>query len=89
MMLDRGTDKPSIYPLNDDARRVLDTAKWIARSIKYNWVGTEALLLALVKYTSTIAGQCLQSLGLEYDVNRTASLHSCERAKYATLTLFS
>jgi ATP-dependent Clp protease ATP-binding subunit ClpC len=52
---------------NDQARNVLAASKEIAISLKCNWVGTEFLILALLKVEGTIADRCLRASGLDYE----------------------
>jgi ATP-dependent Clp protease ATP-binding subunit ClpC len=52
---------------NDQARNVLAASKAVAISLKCNWIGTEFLILALLKVEGTIADRCLRLFGLDYE----------------------
>ncbi|MDK2971118.1 MAG: ATP-dependent Clp protease ATP-binding subunit ClpC [Candidatus Sumerlaeota bacterium] len=55
-----------IFPQNVDAKKVIDSARNIARQLKHNWIGTEHLLLALIKEENTLASRCLRSFNIDY-----------------------
>ncbi|MBX3729028.1 MAG: ATP-dependent Clp protease ATP-binding subunit, partial [Candidatus Sumerlaeia bacterium] len=55
-----------IFPQNVDAKKVIESARNIARQLKHNWIGTEHLLLALIKEENTLASRCLRSFGIDY-----------------------
>ena len=55
------------YGPNDQAKRVMSASKEIAIGLKCNWVGTEFLILALLKVEGTIADRCLRWFGLDYE----------------------
>ena len=57
----------SLFSPNSDARRVLEATKEIARQMRHSWVGTEHLLLALIKEENTTAAKCLAGMGVDYD----------------------
>jgi ATP-dependent Clp protease ATP-binding subunit ClpC len=57
-----------IFPQNVDAKKVIESARQIAKLMKHNWIGTEHLLLALIKEES-IAARALK--GFNVDFNRT------------------
>ncbi len=56
-----------LFSPNADAKRILETSKVVANSMKHGWVGTEHLLLALIKEEDTIASKCLRQFGVDYD----------------------
>ena len=56
-----------LFSPNADAKRVLETSKQIANELKHGWVGTEHLLLALIKEENTLASKCLRQFGVDYD----------------------
>jgi ATP-dependent Clp protease ATP-binding subunit ClpC len=56
-----------LFSPNADAKRVLETSKQIANEMKHGWVGTEHLLLALIKEDNTIASKCLRQFGVDYE----------------------
>ena len=57
----------NLFSPNNEARKVLETTKGIARDLKHAWIGTEHLLLGLVKSEETIPGQCLAAFGIDFD----------------------
>ena len=62
-------DRPdvSLFSPNDDARRVLEATMEIGRQMRHSWVGTEHLLLALIREENTVAAKCLANVGVDYD----------------------
>jgi ATP-dependent Clp protease ATP-binding subunit ClpC len=59
-----------LFSPNADAKRVLETSKQIANEMKHGWVGTEHLLLSLIKEENTLASKCLSHYGVDYDKAR-------------------
>jgi ATP-dependent Clp protease ATP-binding subunit ClpC len=57
----------NLFSPNAEAKKVLDTTKEIARQMKHNWIGTEHLLLGLIKEEGTIAAKCLRNFGVTFD----------------------
>jgi ATP-dependent Clp protease ATP-binding subunit ClpC len=55
-----------IYAPNAEANRVLIAAKEISGRLEHNWLGTEHLLLGLIKEEGTLASLCLREAGLDY-----------------------
>ena len=51
----------------DKARKVLVLAQDEARAMRQPYVGTEHLLLALIKEKDGLAAQALEQLGVQYD----------------------
>ena len=60
----------SLFSPNADAKRVLETAKQIANEMKHGWVGTEHLLLSLIKEGTTIPSKCLRQFGVDFEKAR-------------------
>jgi ATP-dependent Clp protease ATP-binding subunit ClpC len=58
-----------IFPQNMEAKKVIESARQIARQLKHNWIGTEHLLLALIKEDNTIAARVLKQFSVDF--NRT------------------
>jgi ATP-dependent Clp protease ATP-binding subunit ClpC len=56
-----------LFSQNADAKRVLETSKQIANEMKHGWVGTEHLLLALIKEENTIASKILRQFGVDFE----------------------
>lgn len=57
----------SVFAPNAEAKRVLETAKEIARDLRHNWIGTEHLLLGLLKEEDTIAAKALKRFGVNFE----------------------
>ena len=49
----------------DKAKRALDLAKRLSKSMHYNYVGTEHILVGLLKEGSGVAAEVLSANGLE------------------------
>ncbi len=56
-----------IFPQNVEAKRVIESARNIAKQLKHNWIGTEHLLLALIKEENTLAARCLRQFNVDYN----------------------
>ncbi len=67
-----------LFSPNADAKRVLETSKQIANDMKHGWVGTEHLLLALIKEDQTLASKCLRQFGVDFDKARKEVLQVIE-----------
>jgi ATP-dependent Clp protease ATP-binding subunit ClpC len=61
-------------PLNQEARSALNYAVDEARRMNHSYVGTEHLLLGLLREERGIACQVLQSLGVEIDIVRSETI---------------
>ena len=55
-----------IFTPNNEARRILDLAKQTAMKMRHTWVGTEHLLLSIVRDGNNIAAKCLKNFGVDY-----------------------
>ncbi|HOE95997.1 MAG TPA: ATP-dependent Clp protease ATP-binding subunit [Candidatus Sumerlaeota bacterium] len=91
-----------LFSPNADAKRVLETSKQIANEMKHGWVGTEHLLLALIKEEHTLASKCLRQFGVDYEKAKkevitviegsstasTKSKESFEKSKTPALDMF-
>ncbi len=73
-----------LFSPNADARRVLETSKQIANEMKHGWVGTEHLLLALIKEDQTLASRCLRQFGVDLDKARKEVLQVIEGSSAGT-----
>ena len=51
-------------PLTPRPQKVIDNAREEGRKLNHNYVGTEHLLLGLVREEESVAAQVLQNLGL-------------------------
>ena len=56
-----------LFSPNADAKKILERSKQIANEMKHGWVGTEHLLLALIREEHTIASKCLRKFGVDYE----------------------
>ena len=56
-----------IFPQNVDAKKVIESARNVARQLRHNWIGTEHLLLALIKEEGTLAARCLRSFNVDFN----------------------
>jgi len=74
----RGAATPGSFTQTPEAKRVLETTKEIARSLKHNWVGTEHLLLGLLKEEDTIAAKALKRFGVDYQTAEREVLNVIE-----------
>jgi ATP-dependent Clp protease ATP-binding subunit ClpA len=60
------------YPFTDQAHKVIEAAREEALSFQHNYLGTEHLLLGLLRQSNSVAGAVLQNLGVELDSVRRA-----------------
>src|SRR5690606_19358350 len=73
-----------LFSPNADAKRVLETSKQIANEMKHGWVGTEHLLLALIKEEQTLASKVLRQFGVEFEKARKEVLQVIEGSSGGT-----
>jgi len=52
---------------NLDAKRVLETTRAIAAEMKHGWIGTEHLLLGLIKEENTLPSKILRHMNVDFD----------------------
>lgn len=57
---------PMLEP-NDEARLVLERGKEAARQLRHNWVGTEHMLLGILKCANTLPARVLAEFGVDYE----------------------
>ena len=65
------------------ARKVLSLAQEEAQRFNHNYIGTEHLLLGLVREGDGVAAKVLNNLGVE--LNKVRSAASCARARASPL----
>jgi|UniRef100_A0A7C3YZJ2 ATP-dependent Clp protease ATP-binding subunit ClpC len=65
-------------PLNQEARQAINYAIEEAKSMNHSYIGTEHLLLGLLREERGVASQVLQSLGVEIEVVRNEILRVLE-----------
>ncbi|MGF1574169.1 MAG: Clp protease N-terminal domain-containing protein, partial [Sumerlaeia bacterium] len=56
-----------IFPQNVEAKRVIETARSTAKQLNHNWIGTEHLLLALIREENTLAARSLRQFNVDYN----------------------
>lgn len=59
--------KRGLWAPNADAKRVFDAAKAAAVELQHNWIGTEHLLLGLLKVEESIPARYFYEIGITYD----------------------
>lgn len=59
--------KIGLFKRNPEADRVLEAAKQIALQLKHGWVGTEHLLLGLLRADQGVAGRRPTQSGIDFD----------------------
>jgi ATP-dependent Clp protease ATP-binding subunit ClpA len=85
--IERGHEPSSSEPkLTQRAKRVLELAAEEARLMRHNYIGTEHLLLALVREKEGTAGQVLRHLGLDLEKARQEVSAYLGRDEWATPT---
>ena len=67
-----------LFSPNADAKRILETSKAVANSMKHGWVGTEHLLLALIKEEDAISSKCLRQFGVDYEKSKREVINVIE-----------
>jgi ATP-dependent Clp protease ATP-binding subunit ClpC len=67
----------------DRARRVVVLAQEEARMLNHDYVGTEHILLALIREGGGVAAQALESLGITEERRASKSRKSSARARLA------
>ena len=66
-------DRPERFDrFNDEAKQILRLAQEEAQRFNHNYIGTEHLLLGLVRQEASLAAQVLQKLGVELQKVRSA-----------------
>jgi len=68
----------NIFAPNAEARTVLETTKDIAQQMKHGWIGTEHLLLGLIKEEGTIAAKCLANFDIDFEKAKREVLNVIE-----------
>ena len=64
----------------DRARRVIVLAQEEARALQHNYIGTEHLLLGLIREGEGVAAKALASKGVELDATRKRCVKPCSWA---------
>ncbi|MGI8905627.1 MAG: ATP-dependent Clp protease ATP-binding subunit [Candidatus Sumerlaeaceae bacterium] len=76
----------NLFSPNAEAKKVLDTTKEIARQMKHNWIGTEHLLLGLIKEEGTVAAKCLRNFGVDFSKAQKEVLNVIDGSNSTTST---
>jgi ATP-dependent Clp protease ATP-binding subunit ClpC len=76
----------NLFSPNAEAKKVLDTTKDIARQMKHNWIGTEHLLLGLIKEEGTVAAKCLRNFGVDFNKAQKEVLNVIDGSNSTTST---
>lgn len=71
-MSDKARDRDRFDRFDEQARKILALAQEEAQRFQHNYIGTEHLLLGLVRLGDSTAGRVLNSLGVELDKVRDA-----------------
>ncbi len=91
MQLPKGVDRPTRdMTLTPGAKRVVDLAYDEARNLSNNYIGTEHLLLGLIREGDGLAGRVLEKLGATLEAARSITMElqataSAERVERSTL----
>jgi ATP-dependent Clp protease ATP-binding subunit ClpC len=56
-----------LFTPNSKAKRILELAHAIAQQLSHGWIGTEHLLLALIRAEDTIPSRCLLHYGVDFE----------------------
>ena len=75
-----------IFPQNVEAKKVIESARQIAKQLKHNWIGTEHLLLALIKEENTLAARVLKSFNVDFNRTKREVLNLIEGSSSGTPT---
>lgn len=75
----KGSSMGVFHPTNE-AKRIVELAKQIAIKMRHTWVGTEHLLLAIVRDGNNLAAKCLKSFGVDYKRSQSEVMHMLEES---------
>ena len=73
-----------IFPQNVEAKKVIESARLTAKQLKHNWIGTEHLLLALIKEESTVAARTLKNFNVDFNRTKREVLNLIEGSASGT-----
>jgi ATP-dependent Clp protease ATP-binding subunit ClpC len=74
----------NIFAPNAEARAVLEVTKEIARQMKHGWIGTEHLLLGLIREEGTLAAKCLSNFDIDFEKAKNEVLNVIEGSNAGT-----
>ncbi|MCX8037634.1 MAG: ATP-dependent Clp protease ATP-binding subunit [Candidatus Sumerlaeia bacterium] len=66
LQIGKGSSVGLVQP-NLESKRVLETTRMIAMEMKHGWIGTEHLLLGLIKEEGTLPSQLLRRMGVDFE----------------------
>ena len=75
-----------IFPQNVEAKKVIESARQIAKQLRHSWIGTEHLLLALIKEEGTLAARVLKSFSVDFNRSKREVLNLIEGSNAGTTT---
>ncbi len=75
-----------IFPQNVEAKKVIEAARQIAKQLKHNWIGTEHLLLALIKEETTLAARVLKQFSVDFNKTKREVLNLIEGSSAGAAT---
>lgn len=76
----------NLFSPNAEAKKVLEATKEIARNMKHNWIGTEHLLLGLIKEDSTVAARSLRQFNVDFNKAQREVLNVIDGSNTTTST---
>ncbi len=78
-LLESGTSTPKgVFPHTNEAKQIVELAKQIAIKMHHQWIGTEHLLLSIVREGNNLAARCLKSFGIDYKRMHDEVMHVLE-----------
>jgi ATP-dependent Clp protease ATP-binding subunit ClpC len=63
----KGAPPLGIYNPTAEAKQIIEGSKEIAQEMKHSWIGTEHLLLSLIRHESTVVAKCLRQFGVSFE----------------------
>ncbi len=65
--LGKGAPPLGIYNPTAEAKQIIEGSKQIAQEMKHSWIGTEHLLLSLIRAENTVVAKCLRQFGVNFE----------------------
>jgi ATP-dependent Clp protease ATP-binding subunit ClpC len=63
----KGAPPLGIYNPTAEAKQIIEGSKEIAQEMKHSWIGTEHLLLSLIRAENTVVAKCLRQFGVSFE----------------------
>jgi ATP-dependent Clp protease ATP-binding subunit ClpC len=63
----KGAPPLGIYNPTAEAKQIIEGSKEIAQQMKHSWIGTEHLLLSLIRAENTVVSKCLRQFGVSFE----------------------